>query len=318
MKIVVLDGHAVNPGDLSWESIEKLGNITVYPRTLPEETLARVKDAEIILTNKTIICEKIINNCPNLKYIGVLATGYNVVDLQAAKKAGIMVTNIPGYSTPSVSQFVFALLLEACSRVQEHNESVHAGDWIKCPDFTYWKYPLVELDGKTLGIFGFGSIGKSVAKIADAFGMKVICYTRTPSKIPSDSYVKSVSFDELLSESDVITLHSPLTEETKNLINTNTINKMKDGVIVINTARGPLVNEQDMTKALEERKIACYCSDVISAEPMEEDNPLYKAPNCIITPHIAWATKEARTRLMEIATNNISSFIQDNPINVVN
>lgn len=318
MKIVVLDGNCLNPGDITWEPVEKLGEMTLYLRTSPDKVVERIGDAEVILTNKVLITEDILAACPNLKYIGVLATGYNIIDLQAARKRHIPVTNIPGYSSQAVSQFVFALLMEACCHVYEHSQSVHGGDWIKAEDFCYWKFPQIELWNKTFGIFGYGSIGASVAAVAKALGMKVICHTRTPSKIPADSGIEAVSLEELWENSDVISLHSPLTAETENLINKDSIAKMKKGVIIINTARGPLVNEQAMAVALTEGKVGCFCADVISKEPMAPDNPLLQAPNCILTPHIAWATREARMRLMNIAADNIRAFLEGNPVNVVN
>lgn len=317
MDIVVLDGYALNPGDISWEQIERLGNITVYDRTAAEETVSRIGHAEIVLTNKTLITEAVLELCPAIRYIGVLATGYNVVDLDACSKRGIIVTNVPGYSTRAVAQFVFALLLEICSHVRLHGDSVRRGDWITSPDFCYWKAPLVELDGKTLGIFGYGSIGRTVAQIAQSFGMNVLCCTRSPDKIPAGSGVFPVDREQLFAGSDVISLHTPLTEETENLINRQTLARMKDGVIIINTARGPLVNEADMRQALECGKVGAYGADVVCREPMATDNPLKDAPNCILTPHIAWATKEARQRLMGIAADNIAAFLQGNPVNRV-
>lgn len=317
MDIVVLDGYALNPGDISWKQIERLGNITVYDRTAAEETVSRIGHAEIVLTNKTLITESVLELCPAIRYIGVLATGYNVVDLKACSNRGIIVTNVPGYSTRAVAQFVFALLLEICSHVRLHGDSVRRGDWITSPDFCYWKAPLVELDGKTLGIFGYGSIGRTVAQIAQAFGMNVLCCTRSPDKIPAGSGVFPVDRDQLFAGSDVISLHTPLTEETENLINRQTLARMKYGVIIINTARGPLVNEADMRQALECGKVGAYGADVVCREPMAIDNPLKDAPNCILTPHIAWATKEARQRLMDIAADNIAAFLQGNPVNRV-
>ena len=317
MNIVVLDGYALNPGDISWEQIERLGNITVYDRTAAEETVSRIGHAEIVLTNKTLITEAVLELCPAIRYIGVLATGYNVVDLDACSKRGIIVTNVPGYSTRAVAQFVFALLLEICSHVRLHGDSVRRGDWITSPDFCYWKAPLVELDEKTLGIFGYGSIGRTVAQIAQSFGMNVLCCTRSPDKIPAGSGVFPVDREQLFAGSDVISLHTPLTEETENLINRQTLARMKDGVIIINTARGPLVNEADMRQALECGKVGAYGADVVCREPMATDNPLKDAPNCILTPHIAWATKEARQRLMGIAADNIAAFLQGNPVNRV-
>lgn len=318
MKIVVLDGYAVNPGDISWQNISTLGELIVHHRTPANMTVENIADAEIVFTNKTPITKEVFDGCPAIRYVGVLATGYNVVDLEYARSKGITVTNIPDYSTSSVCQFVFALLLEICNNVKLHSDSVHAGEWVRCPDFTYWKTPLLELAGKTLGVFGYGSIGSSVAATAKTFGMNVICNTRTPSRIKPDSGVSSVSFEELLAKADVISLHSPLTVQTQNIINSETINQMKTGVIIINTARGPLVKESDMRQALESGKVAYYAADVVSKEPMEKNNPLLGAKNCIITPHIAWAARESRLRLMEIAFQNLNSYLQGCPQNVVN
>ncbi|MBO5235508.1 MAG: D-2-hydroxyacid dehydrogenase [Spirochaetaceae bacterium] len=312
MKIVILDGYALNPGDISWKEVSALGEVVLYDRTKAEDIVCRIGDAEIILTNKTLITKEVINACPNLKYIGVLATGYNTIDLDAAKEKGIIVTNIPDYSTPSVCQFVFALLLEMCSKVQIHNESVHSGEWVKSLDFCYWKTPLIELAGKNFGILGYGNIGSSVAKTAKTFGMNVLCCTRTPQKISKDSGVIPVSLDELFEKSHIISLHAPLTVETKFIINSNSIKKMQTGVLIINTARGPLVKEDDMLKALESGKVGFYGADVVSKEPMEQNNPLLHAPNCILTPHIAWATKESRSRLIHIAAKNIESYLNGN------
>ena len=319
MKIVILDGHALNPGDLSWKCFEEFGSITYYDRTKSEaDTIARIADADIILLNKTPITANVIQTCPNIKLICVLATGYNVVDYEAAAKKGIPVCNVPGYGTDAVAQFTLALLLELCHRVQIHSQSVDDGEWSSCPDFCYWKSPQIELWGKTFGIFGYGSIGKSVAAIAQALGMKVVCCTRTPSKIPQDSGIIPLEFDEFLATADVISLHSPLTPQTENLICADSMAKMKKGVIIINTARGPLVQEQDMAAALKSGQVGWYAADVVCKEPMAQDNPLLGIPNCIITPHIAWATQEARSRLMAIAADNIKGFQQGNPVNVVN
>lgn len=317
MKIIVLDGFALNPGDISWSPVEELGSLTVYDRTAPEQVVERIGDAPAILTNKTVISRQVMDSCPNLKYIGVLATGYNMVDLGAANERGIIVTNVPGYSSQAVAQFVFALLLEVCCHVQRHSDSVHAGDWVRSRDFCYWKSPQMELWGKTLGIFGYGSIGRAVASIAQALGMRVVCCTRTPSNIPPDSGIQALELEEFLATADVITLHSPLTPQTENLICATTISKMKKGAIVINTARGPLVKEDDMAAALKSGQVGWYAADVVCREPMAPDNPLLGAPNCIITPHIAWATQEARCRLMAIAASNIEAFQQGKPVNVV-
>jgi len=311
MKIVILDGYTANPGDLSWAPLEQFGELTVYERTAKEDILARIGDAEIVLTNKTPITRETIQAASNMKYVGVLATGYNVVDLAAARENNVVVTNIPAYSTDSVAQLVFALLLEICHHVGRHSDSVHAGKWSASRDFAFWDYPLVELAGKTLGIVGYGRIGKKVAEVARAFGMKVIAWTRTPRD------PECVSFDELLARSDVISLHCPLFAETQNLINRETIAKMKDGVILINTSRGPVVNDADLRTALLSGKVAYAGVDVATVEPIPADNPLLGLDNVLITPHIAWATQEARARLVDIAIANVQAFTSGQPVNVV-
>lgn len=315
MKIVVLDGYALNPGDLSWEGIKKLGDCTVYDRTSPELTIERAKYADVVTTNKVIFDKKIISQLPNLKYIGVLATGYNVVDIQAAKDAGITVTNIPAYSTASVAQMVFSHILNFAQNVSVHANSVSAGDWAKSIDFAYWKTPQIELVGKTLGIIGFGQIGQAVAKIGLAFGMKIIFNNRSKKIVDLES--TQVELEILLSESDFISINCPLTTENAGFINSTTIDKMKPTAFLVNTGRGPLINEQDLADALNAGKIAGAGLDVLSTEPADADNPLPNAKNCFITPHIAWATFEARTRLMNIATENLKAFIDGNPKNVV-
>ena len=317
MKIIVLDGFALNPGDISWKPLEELGSLTVYERTAPQQVVERIGDAPAILTNKTVISREVMDACPGLKYIGVLATGYNVVDLVAARERGIIVTNIPGYSTQAVAQFVFALLLEGCCHVQNHSDSVHAGEWVRSKDFCYWKSPQLELWGKTLGIFGCGSIGQAVAAIAQALGMRVVCCTRTPAKIPVSSGIQALELDEFLATADVISLHAPLTPQTEHLVRSETIAKMKRGVIIVNTARGPLVQEEDMAAALKSGQVGWYAADVVCREPMDPSSPLLGAPNCILTPHIAWATQEARSRLMDIAAGNLAAFQQGRPVNVV-
>lgn len=270
MKITVLDGNALNPGDLSWSSVERLGALTVYPRTSPEEVASRIGDSDAILLNKINITEEILSKCPNLKYIGVQATGYNVIDLEACRKHNVIVTNVPSYSTSGVAQMVFAYITEFASRTSVHNASVKNGDWVKCQDFCYWKVPLVELEGKTLGIYGYGSIGRRVAQIAKAFGMKVIVCTRTPKP----DIENPVDFSTLLNDSDFITLHAPLTDKTREVINKTTLALMKKSAYLINTARGPLVNENDLAEALDKGTIAGYAADVVSEEPMKESNPL--------------------------------------------
>lgn len=317
MKIVVLDGHAVNPGDLSWQSLEQLGEITVYDRSEPSEVISHIGSAEIVLTNKSIISEDVFKACPAIRLVCVLATGYNVVDCAAAAEREIPICNVPGYGTASVAQFTFALLLEICHQVGLHNQHVHAGKWSQCPNFCYWATPQMELAGKTLGIIGFGSIGQAVAKIATALGMKVLAHSRTeyPESRKLGEYV---DLDTLLQNSDIISLHCPLFPETTGLINQNTIDKMKDGVILLNTARGGLLNEAAVAAALRDGKIRYAAVDVVSSEPITVDNPLLSAPNCIITSHMAWAPVEARQRIINITTENVKAFIKGTPINVVN
>ena len=316
MKIVVLDGYGLNPGDLSWSGWETLGELKVYDRTSPSELLERSEGAEVLVTNKTLITAKDMALLPELKYIGVLATGYNVVDIDAAKARGIVVTNIPAYSTASVAQMVFAHVLNITQRVGYYADENTQGRWTNNADFCYWDTNLVELDGKKMGIVGYGNIGKATARIALAFGMEVLAYTSKEQKdLPQG--VKKVSLDELFAESDVISLHCPLTPDTKELVNANRLKTMKPSAILINTGRGPLINEQDLADALNEGRIAGAGLDVLSVEPSVADNPLLSAKNCFITPHIAWATKEARTRLMDIAINNLRSYQEGNIINNV-
>jgi glycerate dehydrogenase len=318
MKIVVLDGYTLNPGDLTWKGLEALGELTVYDRTEESKILERIGDAEIVFTNKTPLKREVFSAMPQIKYVGVLATGYNVVDVAAAKEYGVKVTNIPTYGTASVAQYTFALLLELCHHVGEHSEAVRRGEWNRCPDFCFWNYPLVELDGKTMGIIGFGRIGRAVAQIAQAMGMRVIAYDSYQDKSLESKTLKYGDLDELLRQSDVISLHCPLFESTKGIINKDTIAKMKDGVMLINTSRGPLIVEEDLARALNSGKVAGAAVDVVSTEPITADNPLLKAKNCIITPHIAWAPKESRERLMNIAVENLASFLKGEPVNVVN
>lgn len=313
MKITVLDGNALNPGDLSWSQVEEFGSLTVYPRTLPEEVVSRIGDSDAILLNKINITEDVLSKCPNLKYIGVQATGYNVIDLDACKKHNVTVTNVPSYSTAGVAQMVFAYITEFASRPALHNESVKSKDWVKCPDFCYWKTPLIELEGKTLGIYGYGSIGRRVAQIANAFGMKVIVCTRTPKP----DIENPVDFSTLLNEADFITLHAPLTDNTREVINRTTLPLMKKSAYLINTARGLLVNEKDLAEALNNGTIAGYAADVVSEEPMKDGNPLLTAKNSIITPHIAWAAVETRQRLLDVAVENLKCWIEGKPQNVV-
>lgn len=317
MKIVVLDGYTLNPGDLSWSDLEKLGALTIYERTPEGKILERARDADVIFTNKTPLTKEIFQKMPKLKYVGVLATGYNVVDVEAAKKQGITVTNIPTYGTSAVAQMTFALLLEMCHHVWIHSEEVKKGAWASCPDFCFWNYPLIELKEKTIGIIGFGRIGQAVGKVAQAFGMKVLAYDQYQNKELEGPLLKYAKLDELLQESDVISLHCPLLESTEGIINKETIAKMKDGVMIVNTSRGPLIVEQDLANALNSGKVAGAAVDVLSSEPASMDNPLMKAKNCIITPHIAWAPKESRARLMNIAVQNLREYLNGNPVNVV-
>lgn len=316
MKIVVLDGFTLNPGDLSWEGLNNLGECQIYDRTPAELTLERAKDAEVLFTNKVVLDAGIIQQLPKVKFIGVLATGFNVVDTVAARNAGMVVCNIPAYSTRSVAQMVFSHILNFAQNVSVHAKSVADGDWAKSKDFAYWLTPQTELAGKTMGIIGFGQIGQAVAKIALAFGMNVIFANR--SRKHTELEAKQVDFDTVLSESDYLSINCPLTEENKGFINEKTLSKMKSTAFLINTGRGPLLNEQDVANALNQGLIAGVGLDVLSVEPAKADNPLPQAKNCFITPHIAWATFEARQRLMQIAINNLKAFIQNKPINVVN
>ena len=318
MKIVVLDGYTENPGDLSWEGLEKLGDLTVYDRTPADQIAERIGDADAVYTNKTPISEETIKACPSMKFIGVLATGYNVIDVEAAKKAGIVVSNIPTYGTDAVAQYAIALLLELCHHVGEHSDCVKAGEWTHNQDWCFWKYPLVELAGKTFGVIGFGRIGQRSAKIAEALGMKILAYDEYPNKALETENCRYVELDQLLAESDVISLHCPLFPSTQGIINSSTIAKMKDGVKIINTSRGPLIVEADLKEALDSGKVSGAAVDVVSTEPIKEDNPLLQAKNMIITPHIAWAPRESRQRLMDIAVANLASFVEGKPQNVVN
>ena len=316
MKIVVLDGYTLCPGDLSFDALSEVGEVEVYDRTEEEKVIERIGDAQIVLTNKTVISREIMEACPAMRYIGVLATGYNVVDVSAAAAHGIVVTNVPAYSTDAVAQHVFALLLTCVSRVHEYHAQIQQGRWQTSPDFCFYAGAMEELSGKTLGIVGFGNIGQAVARIALAFGMRVLVHTRTQK--PGWEHVTFVSREELFAQSDVITLHCPLTEKTHRMIDADAIAKMKDGVRVINTSRGPLVDEYAMTDALDAGKVACYMADVLSAEPAKADNPLLTACNTILTPHVAWAAFQTRARLLRIAVENVREFMKGSPCNVVN
>lgn len=315
MKIVVLDGYVLNPGDLSWEGIKELGECTIYDRTSDEQTLERSKGADVLITNKVVLNGEIISGLPLLKYVGVLATGYNIVDIVAAKNSGVVVTNIPAYSTASVAQMVFSHILNFAQNVSVHADSVAKGEWAKSVDFAYWKTPQMELAGKTLGVIGFGQIGEAVAKIGLAFGMKVIFNNRSKKETRLDA--GQVELDTLFAESDFISINCPLTPENTGFINKVAISKMKTTAFLVNTGRGPLINEQDLAEALNSGKIAGAGLDVLSAEPAKPDNPLASAKNCCITPHIAWATFEARSRLIKIAAENLKAFKKGAPINVV-
>lgn len=318
MKIVVLDGYTENPGDLSWEGLERLGELTVYDRTPADKIAERIGDAEAVYTNKTPISAQTIGQCPNLKFIGVLATGYNVIDTAAAKAAGVIVSNIPTYGTDAVAQYAIALLLELCHHIGEHSDCVKAGEWTHNADWCFWKHPLVELAGKTFGVIGFGRIGQGTAKIAEALGMKVLAYDEYPNKALETDNCKYASLDQLLAQADVISLHCPLFPSTEGIINRDSIAKMKDGVKIINTSRGPLIVEKDLREALDSGKVSGAAVDVVSKEPIREDNPLLGAKNMIITPHIAWAPRESRQRLMDIAVDNLKHFVDGAPQNVVN
>lgn len=318
MKIVVLDGYAMNPGDLSWNGMEKLGQLTVFDRTPKELVVERIGDAEIVLTNKVVLSREVLDKTPSLKYIGVMATGYNVVDTAAARELGITVTNVPAYSTDSVAQLVFAFILEFCHHVGEHSRAVQEGAWTKSRDFAFWNFPLIELAHKTLGLIGYGAIGQAVAQLAVAFGMNVEVYSRTVRKELETGKIKFVTLEEILAESDFISLHCPLTEETKELINRDTLSRVKSGAFLINTSRGPVISEQDVADALNSGRLAGAAVDVVSAEPISGDNPLLGAKNCIITPHFGWAPFEARTRLMDTLIKNVGAFMAGRPINVVN
>lgn len=318
MKIVVLEGYAVNPGDLNWDWLKAYGSVTVYPRLVsPSETISRIGDADIILINKTPITAEILDACPGIKLICVLATGYNVVDCTAARAKNIPVCNVPDYGTSAVAQYTFALLLELCHQVGHHSGLVHSGRWSTCPDFCFWDTPQMELAGKTLGIIGFGRIGQAVGRIANAFGMRVLAYSRT--KYPDGKQIGTYTdLDTLLKESDVISLHCPLTPETTGLINRETIAKMKDGAVLINTSRGAAVIEQDLADALNSGKLKSAAVDVAAVEPIPADSPLLHASNCMITPHMAWAPKESRQRIMDCTKRSIDAYLAGNPINTVN
>ncbi len=317
MKIVVLDGYALNPGDLSWSEFEALGDVRIYDRTAKEDVVSRIGDAEIVITNKCVINREIMDSCPSIRYIGILATGYNIVDVAAAAKKKITVCNVPGYSTPTVAQFTFGLILELSSHIGEHSRSVLAGDWCRAKDFTYWNYPLAELNGKTIGIIGFGSIGRAVGAIAQAMGMQVLVYSRTRYPELENESCHFTSKETLFAQSDIISLHCPLFPETADLINKESIAMMKKGAWIINTARGGCVVEQDLADALNSGRLGGAALDVVREEPMRADSPLLHAKNIIITPHIAWESLEARQRLMDIAAGNVKAFLSGHPVHTV-
>lgn len=318
MKIVVLDGYGLNPGDLSWEELEKSGELKVYPRTAPAEVVERARDAQIVITNKTVLDADTIAKLPEMRYIGVLATGYNVVDIEAAAKAGVIVTNIPAYSTMSVAQMVFALLMSITNRVEHFTEEIRRGRWSECPDFCYWDSPLMELAGKKIGIVGFGHIGQAVARIAVALEMEPVIFTSRAQQDLPEMMVKAESLDQLFSDCDIVTLHCPLTDDTYHLVDRRRLSLMKKTAILINTGRGPLLDEKAVAEALNEERIYAAAMDVLSTEPPKRDNPLLSARNCYITPHVAWASFEARQRLMKIAVENVRAFLHGTPVNVVN
>ena len=320
MRIVVLDGYTLNPGDLSWEELEQYGELTVYDRTSlddEKEIIQRIQDAEVVFTNKTPLSKNIFSSCENIKYVGVLATGYNVVDILAAKERGIVVTNIPTYGTNAVGQFAIALLLEICHRIGHHDKAVHEGAWETNKDWCFWDYPLVELAGKTMGIIGFGKIGQTTGRIARALGMEVIANDEYPNDRGRE-IAEYVSKDEVFKKADVIALHCPLFASTEGIICKKNIEKMKDGVIILNNSRGALIVEQDLAEALNSGKIYAAGLDVVSTEPIKKDNPLLKAKNCILTPHMSWGAKESRQRLMKTAVENLKGFLEGMPVNVVN
>ena len=317
MNIVVADGHAVNPGDLSWDFLKNFGTYTVYERTAAQDVIPRLKDAQIVLTNKTAITEEVLDACPGIQLICVLATGYNVVDCEAAAKRGIPVCNVPAYGTQAVAQFTFALLLELCHAVGHHSQLVHAGRWSTNPDFCFWVTPQLELAGKTMGIIGFGRIGQAVARIASAIGMHVLAYSRTQTAVGAE-LAEYVDLSTLLARSDVVSLHCPLTAQTNQLIDAKRIEQMKPGALLLNTARGPLVDENAISDALRSGKLGGYGADVAAQEPIAQNDPLLNAPNCVLTPHMAWAPTDSRQRILECTKRSMEGFLAGSPINTVN
>ncbi|HWR10569.1 MAG TPA: D-2-hydroxyacid dehydrogenase [Rectinemataceae bacterium] len=317
MRIVILDGYTENPGDLSWAGFAEIGPLTVYERTASDRIVQRIGDAEAVITNKVPIARATLDACPRVRYIGVLATGYNIIDVEACAEKGVVVSNIPTYGTNAVAQMTFALLLELCHHVGAHSESVFAGEWTKSADWSYWKYPLVELADKTMGVIGFGRIGQATARIAQAFGMKILANDERRIPELESETCRYVDLDVLFAHSDVISLHCPLLPSTQGIIDKHSISKMKDGVFIVNTSRGPLIVEEDLREALLSGKVGAAALDVVSSEPIKADNPLLKAQNCLITPHIAWAPRESRQRLMDIALENLKAFSDGKPVNVV-
>ena len=317
-KIVILDGYTINPGDLSWDGVSKMGALTAYDRTPKDKVVERIGDADIVMTSKCVLDAKVFDACPGIRYIGELATGYNNIDVAEARKRGIDVTNIPAYSTDSVVQMVFALLLEAVEHVGLHDGAVHAGEWTASPDFAFWKAPLTELAGKTMGFVGFGRIGQSVARVARAFGLNVLAYGPRYKPEMDENGCRAATLDELFESSDIISLNCPLFPETARLIRRENIDRMKTGVIIVNTSRGGVVDEADVRAALVSGKIGAFCADVVAVEPIPADSPLLDAPNTILTPHIAWAPKEARMRLMAICEKNLAAWLDGSPVNMVN
>lgn len=317
LKIVILDGYTENPGDLSWDALAALGELTVYDRTGPEDIAARAAGADAVYVNKVPLSRETFEACPSIRFVGVLATGYNIVDVKAAKERGVTVCNIPSYGTDAVGQFAIALLLEICHHIGHHDAAVHEGRWTNSADFCFWDYPLIELAGKTMGVIGYGRIGQVTGRIAKSLGMSVLAYDT--NKIPGleDDKCRYASLGEIFEKSDVISLHCPLFSETEGIINKTNIAKMKDGVIILNNSRGPLIVEQDLADALNSGKVYAAAVDVVSTEPIKEGNPLLKAKNCIITPHISWAPKESRQRLMDVAVDNLRCFLAGKPVNVV-
>jgi len=318
MKIVILDGHAINPGDLSWDALRSLGELEVFDRTPEDAIVTRAGEADVLLTVRTPLSARTLKQLKRLRYVGAIFTGYDEIDLKAARELNILVTNVPTYGTASVAQLVFALLLELCHHVALHSAATHAGEWSRSPDFSFWKTPLVELQGKTMGILGFGRIGRHTAEIAKAMGMRVIAADAGRKEAPDWPGFRWCDVDELMAAGDVVSLHCPLLPQTRGIVNASSLSKMRPGSFLINTSRGPLVVEQDLADALNDGRLAGAAVDVLSSEPPPLDNPLLRAKNCIVTPHIAWATKEARIRLIESAAANLRGFLDGRPVNVVN